>query len=279
MAVRTLPGAGLTAYWALGDNTYKAAMDQNFRLISALLSGAVISRTTTLPGSGAIGDIYIVPSAAPSNPNSIAIWDGEVGAKAWVYVIPKVGWHLYVTDTSENVQWTGSAWAVFAGGGGGGVGAKDEGTVILASASSLNFVGSGVVVTDGGSGQANIAIAGGGGGGGAAYDIVVGFITSPTTNQVFTTSPIVRDFELAADLVGSVGRVGTNPASSFVFTIRKNGTTVATVTVSTSGVFTMTTVGGASQSFAAGDFLTAQAPVGVDASIANLVLALKGTTL
>lgn len=119
MATRTLPGLGLTGFWPLGDNTWKAANDANIRTLSALVNRSALSRTTALPGSGSIGDIYIVPSAAGSHANEIAIWDGEVGSEAWVYLVPNPGWHLYVEDDTENVQWDGTSWSVFAGAGGG----------------------------------------------------------------------------------------------------------------------------------------------------------------
>lgn len=122
---RTLPGSGLTGFWPLGNNTYKDAMDVNLRLISVMLAGSAISRTTAIPGSGSLGNVYIVPAAAPSNANSVAVWDGAPGSEAWVYLTPKLGWHLYVDDTNENVQWDGSAWAVFAGSGGGGSSSYD----------------------------------------------------------------------------------------------------------------------------------------------------------
>lgn len=175
---------------------------------------------------------------------------------------------------------TAGAWGTpvsLGGGGGGSVAVDEEGTEVIATATRLNFVGSNVTVTDAGGGEATVTFVAVGGAG-LPYDVIVGFIASPTSNQVFSTIPVVTAFDLPANLVGSIGRVGTNPAASFVFTIRKNGTTVATVTVSTSGVFTMTTVGGFVQTFAVGDILTAQAPAGVDASISNLVFALKGAT-
>jgi hypothetical protein len=52
------------------------------------------------------------------------------------------------------------------GGGGGSVEVDSEGVSVVAVASKLNFTGSGVTVTDGGSGEAIIDITGGGGGGG-----------------------------------------------------------------------------------------------------------------
>lgn len=49
------------------------------------------------------------------------------------------------------------------GGGGGDVAVEDDGAAILAAASTLNFTGAGVAVTDAGGGQADINIPGGGG--------------------------------------------------------------------------------------------------------------------
>ncbi|MBB3991344.1 DUF2793 domain-containing protein [Croceicoccus naphthovorans] len=50
------------------------------------------------------------------------------------------------------------------GGGGGSVAAKDDGSTVVAAATAFNFTGAGVVVTDAGGGQADIAIPGGGAG-------------------------------------------------------------------------------------------------------------------
>ncbi len=51
------------------------------------------------------------------------------------------------------------------GGGGGDVAVEDEGNQVLAAAGTLDFVGDGVTVTDGGSGTATVTIPGGGGAG------------------------------------------------------------------------------------------------------------------
>lgn len=117
---RALPGLGLTGFWPLGNSGWKPGMDVNLRTLSALVCGSVASRTASLPGSPALGSVYIVPAGAPSNANSLAIWDGAPGSEAWVYLLPKAGWHFYVVDEDLNVQWDGTAWAVFAGAGGGG---------------------------------------------------------------------------------------------------------------------------------------------------------------
>lgn len=122
MVKRTLPGLGLTAFWPQGDDTWKDEMDANIRALSALVNGSVKSRVTALPGSPSVGDIYIVPSGAGSNPNQLAVWDGDSGSEAWVYLVPNAGWAFYVEDESKNYQWSGAAWAEFAGAGGGGGG-------------------------------------------------------------------------------------------------------------------------------------------------------------
>lgn len=167
---RTLPGLGLTGFWDLGS-AYKPGMDENLRLVSALLDGRVKSRTTVLPGTPTLGDIYIVRSDDGTNPNKLAIWDGASGSEAWVYVTPHEGWMFYVLDEDTNYQFDGAAWAAFTGGSGGGsVAVHDEGAAVVGVASILNFVGDGVVVTDGGGGTATITIPGGGTVGGDTFE-------------------------------------------------------------------------------------------------------------
>lgn len=113
---RQMPGLGLYAGWTPGSNGWGDQNDSNWRIVSALLNGAVISRTTALPGSPSDGDIYIVPSAAGSNANEVAIRDNG----SWVYLTPMEGWMLHVSDEGDFVKWDGSAWvAAFTGGGGG----------------------------------------------------------------------------------------------------------------------------------------------------------------
>lgn len=103
---RTLPGAGLTGYWNLGDSSWKPGMDTNLRAVSALLQLTVKTRTTALPGSPAQGDMHLVPSGASVSPNQIALYDSA----AWVYVAPRLGTRAFVQDESKFYYWTGTAW-------------------------------------------------------------------------------------------------------------------------------------------------------------------------
>jgi hypothetical protein len=112
---RTLPGLGLTGFWALGSNLWKDENDINLRTLSALVQLSVISATTALPGSPADGDIYIVPTGG-ANAGKIAIRDNG----AWAYLTPQEGWRGYARDTNTYLLFDGAAWAALTTGGGGG---------------------------------------------------------------------------------------------------------------------------------------------------------------
>lgn len=158
MSQHTLPGIGLTGFWDRGAD-YKDGMDQNLLSLSALTQLVVESRTTALPGSPADGLIYIVRSDDATNPNKIAIRDNG----AWVYRTPQTGWRAYVKDSATDVRFSGSAWTVVSSGGGSAIAVKDEGATVLASPSSINFVGAGVTATNDGAGGVNVTVAGGSG--------------------------------------------------------------------------------------------------------------------
>lgn len=112
---RTLPGGkGLKAFWTPGSNGWNVDNDTNWRVVSVLLQGSVLSYTTELPGSGSLGDIYVVPSGA--NANDIAVWDGESGSEAWVYITPQEGWRMYAQDDGTEISFNGSAWGAASSG-------------------------------------------------------------------------------------------------------------------------------------------------------------------
>ncbi len=71
------------------------------------------------------------------------------------------------------------------------------------------------------------------------------FTTPPSASQVLFLHSVTDKCTLADNFAGSVGDVGTNPASSFVMDVLVNGVAVGTITISTGGVFTFDTTGGA----------------------------------
>jgi len=106
-----------------------------------------------------------------------------------------------------------------------------------------------------------------------------GFTTSPTSDEIMLlyTFPVAVDFP--DDWAGAFGNVGTNPASTFTFTIRKRTsggvtTTVGTITVTSGGAITFATTG-TTVSFAAGDQIQVLAQNTVE-TIANASFTLEG---
>lgn len=103
------------------------------------------------------------------------------------------------------------------------------------------------------------------------------FTAAPTASE--TISIIIADvpFTIPANFAGAqYVNVGTPPAATFTVTVKKNGATIGTITISNTGVVTLATTGGLAQNVAAGDKITFVAQAGVDASIANVAGMLWG---
>lgn len=116
MPNRSLPGVGLRAFDA-GENNWDDEYNEDHRLISAVLSKRVKSRTSDAPSiTPALGDIYIVPLSATTDflgqDNKLAVWDGVAGSEAWVFLDQTpTSWEFFVVDESVNVQWNGTSWS------------------------------------------------------------------------------------------------------------------------------------------------------------------------
>jgi hypothetical protein len=86
----------------------------------------------------------------------------------------------------------------------------------------------------------------------------------------------VRGVEWADDWAGSYGHIGVNPSDGAnVFTIKKNGSSVGSISISTGGVFTFATTG-AETSLVAGDRLTIENQGTADSTAADIGFNLKG---
>jgi len=101
------------------------------------------------------------------------------------------------------------------------------------------------------------------------------FTTTPTVSEVLLRYTFVEAVAYADNFAGSDGNIAVNPTSSFVLTIARNGSSIGTITISTGGVFTFATTGGA-ESFAVGDEITITAPSPVDVTAASCSFTLKG---
>jgi len=117
---RTLPNMGLSAFWDLGDNTYKAEMDKNLLVLSVMAQGAIASRLASAPGSPTNGDVHVATTdwgATLSAADVVVIRDDD----AWVEVAPQEGWRVYDQATDELLTFDGSAWQSPAAGGASGL--------------------------------------------------------------------------------------------------------------------------------------------------------------
>lgn len=112
MAARVLPNIGLTAYWPLGDDTWKDGMDANLFALS-ILGQLVADEFVTGEPAGVQGKVVLTEAS-----NQIGIYD----AGAWHYLTAKEGWRAWVKSEDALYVCTGAAWTVVTAGGGGGAG-------------------------------------------------------------------------------------------------------------------------------------------------------------
>ena len=110
MPERIMPGLGLRAFYDPGQRNWGESLSQDLRRLSALVQARATSRTTSLPTTGGAAQIAIVPAAASTNANAVALWDGEPGAEAWVFLAPQDGWQIWTADEARQVRFTAGAW-------------------------------------------------------------------------------------------------------------------------------------------------------------------------
>lgn len=110
-----------------------------------------------------------------------------------------------------------------------------------------------------------------------AYDITLWQAGKPDADQVLLKVKLPRAIAFASNYAGSTTADADVAATgSSVFTIKKNGSSVGTVTYAPSGT-TGTFASSGAVSFAAGDVLTITAPSSQDATLSGIAICLKGT--
>jgi hypothetical protein len=108
------------------------------------------------------------------------------------------------------------------------------------------------------------------------YDIIFTFASLPAGSTTYPWITFTRAVTFPGNFSGASGKVLTNPTSSYVITVNKNGSSVGTITIATGGAFTFATSGGSAVTVAANDYFTLTTPT-ADPTLANLMITLAGT--
>jgi hypothetical protein len=109
------------------------------------------------------------------------------------------------------------------------------------------------------------------------YDMRVFKAGAPYDAEVIETLLIGRAVLFPADFAGSLGAIGTDPTATMTITVKDDATTIGTISISTGGVFTFTTVSNTAKTVAAGSVLTFEAQGTADATGADLNITMLGT--
>ncbi|PBB80970.1 hypothetical protein CK218_11245 [Mesorhizobium sp. WSM3879] len=115
---------------------------------------------------------------------------------------------------------------------------------------------------------------------GTYYDFGGYFEAAPSTSGgVFGRVRIARNITIAANMSGSYGGVSTNPVATYDVDVKDDGVSIGTISISTGGVVTFTTVSGTSKSVAAGSEIRFTAPINSppDTTIAGLNFVIAAT--
>lgn len=111
----------------------------------------------------------------------------------------------------------------------------------------------------------------------APYDMAFYVSGVQPGNKVIFKFTFTRDVEFPDDFAGSDLHAGVAATAEFVYTVKKNGSDIGTITVAAAGTSgTFVTTGGAT-SFAANDVLELVTQTTADATLANVSITLSGT--
>lgn len=111
------------------------------------------------------------------------------------------------------------------------------------------------------------------------YRIGFFFTATPTASEVLAMHVVTQAITIPANFgtPDSKGAVGTNPTASFALDVKKNGSSIGTITISTGGAFTFATGSGTAKSVSVGDVIQVVAPSTPDTTVANVAITLVGT--
>jgi hypothetical protein len=108
------------------------------------------------------------------------------------------------------------------------------------------------------------------------YDVGFSVTGLPTDGAECLHFVAARAIDFPDNFSGAYGHCGVNPTATASFDLKKNGVSIGSISINTSGVFTFNTTG-AGTSLAAGDRLTVHAPSPQDATLSDVGVTFAGT--
>lgn len=112
-----------------------------------------------------------------------------------------------------------------------------------------------------------------------AYDIAMYFPDDPTNAQTMAQLTFAHEVNFPDDFAGSTGLVGTNPTAAATMDIKRDSVSIGTISITTGGIVTFSTSGGATEVFNIGDKLEIINQATADATLADVSISLKGTRI
>lgn len=108
----------------------------------------------------------------------------------------------------------------------------------------------------------------------STYNMVFFFPDRMSNGQTLARVIVPRAFTVPQNCSGSLAGPGTNATGTTVVTVKRNGSTFASISIATSGTATWTC--SSATTLAVGDVLTVVGPATADATMADLSITLAG---
>ena len=280
MPAAQLPNTALWEGWVLGFEPWGDEMNQNLRTLDALVQGRALDKDLTAPpGSPAAGDVYLVGGSATG---AWSTHDAEItrySGTAWEFYVPKEGWSIWIADESLSYVYDSVNWVPEVGA-----------TILGLDAKTAPVVGDSLAISDSedaGVGK-NLTIddlqamfeayfntlysplA-------APFDAYTYSPGVPGASATLMRIPLVRSVVFPANFSGSYGISEVAATASTVFDVKKNGSSVGSITFAAAATTaTFATAGGTPVTFVAGDILSVIAPASPDTTLASVGFGITG---